>query len=245
MKQGILTSPKLEQALQAPLWQSRHEAGLELAHLLLKSQGPWHCAAPDAHSKAGRPLVLALPRGGVPVAAPMAAQLRLGLATWSVRKLTRPEDPEYALGALAAGPTVVWNDSEPWLLQLPSAERQAMIKAQQNELLRRQTTYGDPPTSELRGRSVIVVDDGVATGLTARAALKSLRRFGVESLTFVTPVTDKFIAHCLLNYCDQIVTLAVVSNLISVGRWYVDFPQLQDREVLELLKACRRLEEST
>lgn len=236
MKQRLLTRHQHEQGLQAPLWHSRNEAGLELAEFMFESPGPWRLGAHERRSQGERPLVLALPRGGVPVAAPIAQRLKLGLATWSVRKLTQPEDPEYALGALAAGPTVVWSDSEPWLFRLHSAQRQALIEAQQSELARRQKTYGDPQVSELRGRSVIVVDDGVATGLTAHAALESLRGFGVESLTFATPITDRIIAQHLLQHCDHLVTLAVVSNLMSVGRWYVEFPQLQDREVLDLLK---------
>lgn len=220
----------------APLWQDRDQAGRELGMLLLHNDGPWRKRPSKGITPTAPPLVLALPRGGVAVAAPLAMALELELATWSVRKMTLPEDPEYALGALSLGPTIIWSDSPSAISSITNETRSAMIAAQEPELIRRQRTYGDPRPNQIRGRCVIVVDDGVATGLTARAALASLKRLGAHDLVLAVPVIDRTVIGDLLADATHVAALAVVPDLIAVGRWFVSFDQLTEADVSRCLQ---------
>ena len=158
-----------------PLWRDRPAAGRALAERCGHLRG--------RHDT----LLIGLPRGGVAVAAAMAAELALPLAPWAVRKLADPAWPEVAIGALAPGGVVLWGEdagtvSEP--------RRDWLLRVQRAELLRRQRLYGDPDPGSLAGLHLVVVDDGIATGLTARAALISLRRLGPASLSLAVPVVD-------------------------------------------------------
>lgn len=235
MHEKNLLSPEQSKFAHAPLWHDREDAGRQLAGFLCSSSGPWHRAAASAHCLARPPIVLALPRGGVTVALPIARRLECELATWSVRKVTMAQDPEYALGAVAAGPTIVWSHSEPVLVRMSADDRQGLVLLQLGELERRQHCYGDPPAAVLRHRPVIVVDDGAATGLSAQAALDSLRRLHVHPLVFAVPVIDREVALRMQSHCDKVVALVVVDDLVAVGRWYRYFDQVTDEEVLHCL----------
>ncbi|MFY8150310.1 MAG: phosphoribosyltransferase [Prochlorococcaceae cyanobacterium] len=203
----------------SPLWRDRHQAGRELAQ---RFQDP--PAAPGT-------VLLALPRGGVPVAAAMAAHLQLPLATWSVRKVADPAFPEVAVGAVAAGGVVVWR-------QGAEEGRRAWLQEQERELARRRQVFGDPEPGLLRGRPLIVVDDGIATGMTVQAALRSLRRLAPASLALAVPVVDRAVALRLSRQVERFEALAVVDDLVAVGLWFERFEQLSDAEVLELLAAA-------
>lgn len=216
--------------LQPPLWRDRQQAGVALAGRLHDWQG---------HPEA---LVIGLPRGGVVVAAAVAAALGLPLASWAVRKLAHPGAPELAVGAIAPGGVLLWN--EPYLQQLhlePDLRRR-LIHEQDQELHRRQRLYGDPALSSLRGRPLLVVDDGVATGLSVRAALESLRQGGASSLVLAVPVIDRQVMRRLQPLVDQLLALAVVDDLRAVGQWYEQFESVADQRVLELLAASRQLQ---
>ena len=205
------------------LWRDRDAAGRALAEQLRRQAPP----SPDA-------LLLALPRGGVPVAAAMARRLSLPLATWSARKLADPSQPEFAIGAIAPGGVELWDlpPRAPW----PSPEqRQRILARQGEELRRRQRLFGDPDPAALRHRHLILVDDGIATGLTARAALQSLRLLQPASLTLAVPVLDRRVHDRLRDLVDQLEALAVVDGLEAVGQFYEHFEQLRDDEVLALL----------
>jgi putative phosphoribosyl transferase len=182
--------------------------------------------------------VIGLPRGGVAVAAEVAAGLGLPLATWAVRKLAHPSAPECAIGAIAPG-VLLWD--EPYLEQLGVTEitRRRLVAEQEEELLRRRRLYGDPPASALAGRHLIVVDDGVATGLTVRAALQSLRQVEPASLILAVPVADVRLVPVLERLTDQLVVLRSVRGLEAVGSWYERFDQVHDAEVLALLEHAR------
>ena len=234
MKNTTLLCPEKGEFANAPLWRDRHEAGLQLAEFMASRSGPWQ--RDGSRDRMVRyPIVLALPRGGVTVAQPIAQRLECELATWSVRKVTMEEDSEYALGAVAAGPTIVWTHADPLLARLTAAERHRLVSLQLGELERRQRCYGDPSAEVLQHHPVIVVDDGAATGLTAQAALDSLRRLDVHPLVLTVPVIDREVALRLRNHCDMVVAFAVVDDLVAVGRWYVYFEQLTDDEVLRCL----------
>lgn len=208
-----------------PLWTDRHGAGLALA-----------AVRADLHPPA---LLLALPRGGVAVAAAMADQLGLPLATWSVRKVADPANPELAIGAVAPGGVVVWRDGAAGRDLGDQARRQGWLAAQQRELARRQVRFGDPSPERLRHRLLVVVDDGVATGMTLRAALLSLRRLEPASLQLAVPVADRQALAGLAPLLDRITVLAAVPELVAVGQWYERFEQLSDAQVLDLLAPRR------
>lgn len=210
-----------------PLWSTRQDAGCELAARFQR----W------PHPK-GETLLLALPRGGVPVAAEMARKLGWPLATWCVRKVANPSWPELAIGAVAAGGVVVWRDGG----QRGAQDREALARQQgwlqqeERELARRQALFQDPQPAELHAHHLVVVDDGIATGMTVRAALLSLRQVRPSSLTLAVPVVDREVVKDLEPLVNRLEALAVVEDLRSVGLWYRDFAQLNDRQVLDLLQ---------
>lgn len=206
-----------------PLWRDRHDAGHALGRQLA-ARGP---LPPDV-------VLLALPRGGVAVAVAIAAVLRRPVRTWSVRKIADPAWPELAIGAIAAGGVTVWRGAD-GASQDQQARRQGWLQQQQAELQRRQRLYGDPAPAELRGRPLIVVDDGIATGMTVQAALLSLRQLQPASLTLAVPVLDRGVVVPLQPLVERLEALAVVDGLCSVGEWYERFEQLTDQDVLELL----------
>ncbi len=208
------------------LWKDRRAAGLQLAERLR----PW------AH-QAQTTTVIGLPRGGVAVAAAVAEQLQLPLASWSVRKLALPSAPEYALGALAAPDVVVWNPRAWGATRLNAAQQQALVDAARPELERRRQRFGDPDPAALRGRHLIVVDDGIATGMTVRAALQALRHCDPAELVLAVPVLDQRLVDSLSPLVDALVAVAIVSGLRAVGDYYDDFSQVSDPMVEQLLQA--------
>ncbi|MFM2159325.1 MAG: hypothetical protein RLZZ124_1799, partial [Cyanobacteriota bacterium] len=215
--------------LQPPLWRDRRQAGVELAALL----EPWR-ADPRA-------VVIGLPRGGVVVAAAIAAALDLPLVSWAVRKLAHPDRPEVAVGAIAPGGVLLWD--EPYLrqLHLDPQLRRGIVAAQDQELQRRRRLYGDPPATALAGRQLLVVDDGIATGMTVKAALQSLRQARPAGLTLAVPVIDVRLMDRFRADVDDLTVLAVVRELVAVGVWYERFEPVNDAEVLKLLAAARPL----
>lgn len=218
-----------QEPMQPPLWRDRRQAGMALARRLQHWQ---------AHPEA---LVIGLPRGGVVVAAEVAQALQLPLASWAVRKLAVPAAPEVAVGAIAPGGVLLWD--EPYLrqLHLDPPLRRRLIAEQDAELHRRQRLYGDPEASALRNRPLLVVDDSVATGLTVRAALQSLRQTAPSQLVLAVPVIDREILGRLQPLVDQLVALASVSDLGAVGRWFEEFEPVPDQQVLDLLAAGKPL----
>jgi putative phosphoribosyl transferase len=210
------------------LWLDRREAGRALAERF-----------EDLRDRRADCTLIGLPRGGVPVAAEMARALNLPLATWAVRKVAHPSYPEYALGAVAPGGVVLWDDRDGGFRHLGEVERERLVAEQQEELERRRQVFGDPDPSALAGRHLIVVDDGVATGMTTRAALASLRQIGPASLALGVPVVDRRVVPDLEAMVDRLEILAVVDRLRAVGEWYEHFEQLSDEDVLIRLQRCR------
>jgi putative phosphoribosyl transferase len=213
---------------QPPLWRDRQAAGLALAERWADIRG-----RDDT-------LLIGLPRGGVAVAAAMADGLALPLASWAVRKITAPAWPEVAIGAVAPGGVVLWGPPE-HARGLSREQRSQLVRQQQAELLRRQRRYGDPDPRSLAGLHLVVVDDGIATGLTARAALLSLRRLGPASLGLAVPVVDQRLVPELEALVERLEILAVVPHLEAVGPWYERFEQLKDNAVVRLLARAGRL----
>lgn len=214
-----------------PYWTDRSAAGMELAARLQA----W------AH-QGDSTTVVALPRGGVQVAAQLARQLELPLTTWAVRKLALPTSPEYAVGAIAPGDVELWDPASSRELQGDPDLRRMIVERERRELRRRQQLFGDAPAELLRQRQLIVVDDGIATGLTMRAALVSLRRVDPRRLILAVPVVAHRVLHDLRLLVDEAIVLAPVDDLIAVGCHYFRFEQLSDAAVLDLLASCRRPE---
>jgi putative phosphoribosyl transferase len=206
-----------------PLFSDRTTAGRQLAS---------RCA--DLRAQPHTTLI-ALPRGGVAVAAAMAEILDLPLRSWCVRKLADPAWPELAIGAVAPGGLVLWAEDRPGGLHLSPQARRALVERETAELQRRQRRYGDPPPQELQGRHLVVVDDGIATGLTARAALLSLQALQPASLSLAVPVIDRQLVPEFLALVQRLVAVAVVGQLEAVGLWYDRFEQLDDATVIALL----------
>jgi putative phosphoribosyl transferase len=203
----------------------RREAGRQLADKLRPYRGP-------------RTVVLALPRGGLPVAAEIATALAAPLDIFVVRKLGAPGNPEYAIGAIAQGGTKVLDHGAIQLLGISETELAGIIARESAELQRRLILYrGNRPQPKIKNQPVIVVDDGLATGLTARAAVHALYRQQPKKIILAAPVCARDTAGKIRQEqeVDTLICLAEPANFMAVAQWYEHFPQLTDREVLEIL----------
>ena len=202
------------------------EAGRQLAEVLGDLAGK-----PDV-------VVLGLPRGGVPVAHEVAEALGVPLDVFVVRKLGAPSQPELALGAIASGGTVVLNDDIVRALRVDDVRLQSIIDAQRAEVDARDRLYrGDRAPMALDGRTIVLVDDGLATGATMRAAVAAVRRRGVRSVVVAVPVAAPEAVEMLYATAgvDRVAVVSTPSDFVAVGLWYRDFSQVSDDEVRRLL----------
>jgi putative phosphoribosyl transferase len=183
-------------------------------------------------------IVLALPRGGVPVAREVAASLDAPLDVYCVRKLGVPGHEEYAMGAIAPGGTRVVDDRILRRLHIGREQLDAVTARERRELDRREATYrpGRAPLV-LDGRRVVLVDDGLATGSTMRAAVESLRAQGAIDIVVAVPVGSAQAVELLREVADEVICPATPEPFHGVGQWYDDFGQTTDSEVLSLLRA--------
>ena len=208
-------------------YRDRREAG----RLLAQALGHWR-------GRSGL-LVLALPRGGVAVGFEVAHALEAALDVFIVRKLGYPGHEEYAMGAIASGGVRVMNAMPG--IDVPPQALARVVEREQAELARRERSYrGDRPPLDVRGRTVIVVDDGLATGSTMRAAVTALRQQSPAHLVIAVPVGAPDTCRSLRQEADELVCPAMPDPFRAVGLWYRDFPQATDDEVRELLDEARR-----
>lgn len=186
-------------------------------------------------------IVLGLPRGGVPVADEIARALGGELDVWIVRKLGAPYQPELGMGAIAEGPAVVLDRRIVRLLGIRAPELLAVARREMEEIRRRVERFrGDRPPPALRGRTVILVDDGIATGGTMRAAIRAIRKCRPARLVVAVPVATPDTLASLRRDVDEIVCLHEPEELYAIGLWYQDFRQLEDDEVIRTLRAADR-----
>lgn len=186
-------------------------------------------------------IVLALPRGGVPVAYEIAVALDLRLDLMLVRKLGVPGHGEYAMGAIASGGVRVLNREVLQMLDLRAETIEVVAARETRELQRRDHAYrGDRDAPMLRGQRVILVDDGLATGATMRAAVRAARQQEPLSVSVAVPVGSLESVELLRAEADEVICPVIPETLISIGNWYRDFSQTSDHEVLDLLQHAWR-----
>jgi putative phosphoribosyl transferase len=205
-------------------FRDRREAGRVLAEELAAYRG-----------KDGL-LVLGLARGGVPVAWEVAAALRAELDVFLVRKLGVPQWSELAMGALASGGGVVMNDNVLSSLSISDEQVREVVDRETAELNRREQAYrGGRPVADPHGKTVIVVDDGIATGASMLAAVRALRASCPESIVVAVPVGPQSVSKLLAQEADDVVCATMPNDFEAVGQVFVDFHQVSDDEVRDLL----------
>src|SRR5438445_9978536 len=205
-------------------FRDRHEAGRRLADKLV------------AYAKRPDVLVLALPRGGVPVAYEVARALGAPLDVFVVRKLGVPGYEEFAMGAVATGGVRVLNDEVVNGLRIPEYVVDAVAAQEQRELARRERLYrGGRPPPDVRGRTVILVDDGLATGATMYAAIEALRKQNPGRIVVAVPTASPDTCEEMKAKADDVICAITPDPFQAVGRWYQDFSQTSDEEVADLL----------
>ena len=190
--------------------------------------------------RVARPVILALPRGGVPVAAEVARALHAPLDVMIVRKLGVPAQPELAMGAIGEGGARVVNDDVIRVVGIGSRERAGVEARERAEVDRRAHRYrGDAPMVAVAGRIAVIVDDGIATGSTARAALQIARAHGASRVVLAVPVAPVETVVEMATDADEVVVLETPSPFFAIGPWYEDFSQTTDDEVCRLLEQFR------
>jgi putative phosphoribosyl transferase len=206
------------------LFRDRREAGRELARRL------------SAYAGRGDAAVLALPRGGVPVAFEVAKALGLPLDVFLVRKLGVPGHEELAMGAIASGGARVLDSEIVRAYRVSEEDLHRVTAVERRELARREIAYrGDRPPLDLKGRTVILVDDGLATGSSMRAALAALEPLSPARVVVAVPVAPRSTVSALGDAADEIVCLKTPEPFLAVGMFYEDFRQTSDEEVRDFL----------
>jgi putative phosphoribosyl transferase len=199
--------------------------------------------AEKLNAYANRPdvLVLALPRGGVPVAYEVARALNAPLDVFLVRKLGLPGHKELAMGAIATGGVRVLNSEVVRSYDIPDILIDAVAATEQAELNRRERAYrGDRPPLDVRGRTVILIDDGLATGSTMRAAVAALKKQQPARIVVAVPIAPPETCDELRDEVDEVVCAATPEPFYALGLWYEDFSQTSDQEVRSLLEQAGR-----
>jgi putative phosphoribosyl transferase len=190
--------------------------------------------------EAEQPIVLALPSGGVPVGFEVARMLSAPLDVWVTRKVGVPWQPELGLGAVTEGGHVHLSDDIVGYVKLPDGALTAAIERERREVERRMKRYrGDAPRPMVRNRTVILVDDGIATGGTMRAAIAAIKAEGSRKLIVGVPVASPETVEGLATEVDGIVCLSMPEHMRAVGLWYDDFRQVSQHEVVRLLALGR------
>ena len=215
--------------MTADVFRDRRHAGRVLAQVLA------------GYANRSDVIVLALPRGGVPVAYEVAKALHAPLDVFVVRKLGVPGHEEYAMGAIASGGVRVLNDEVVRRLGIPAAAVDAVARYEQGEVERRERLYraGRPPP-DVRGRTVILVDDGLATGSTMLAAVRAVRAQQPARIVVAVPTAAAETCAQLRSEADEVVCATTPEPFRAVGMWYDDFSQTSDEEVRELLARAQQ-----
>jgi putative phosphoribosyl transferase len=216
-------------ASTGPGFRDRRDAGRALGQALLE------------HRDWRDPVVLALPRGGVPVGAEVARLLEAPLDILVVRKIGHPHHEEFAIGAIASGVTVMNPESQGMLGPAEQAGVERILARERAELQRREEVYrSGHPAEALEGRELIVVDDGLATGATMRAGVQALRARKPARITVAVPLGPRETCDALARVADSVVCVCTPEPFRAVGLWYAEFEQVGDEEVREILRSAHR-----
>ena len=220
--------------MRFPRFHDRHDAGRQLGTRLREYGGR------------NDVLVLALPRGGVPVAYEVARALGVPLDVFLVRKLGFPGHEELAMGAIASGSVRVLNQDVVRMLNVSAEVIDRVAQQEQRELLRREREYRDErPAPDVRGKTVILIDDGLATGATMRAAAEALKQMGPSKLVIAVPVAaPQTCEEFSRDVADEVICVATPEPFQAVGMWYENFGQTSDEEVRQLLDKSMRHQHS-
>lgn len=211
------------------MFADRQDAGQQLGARLREFLGE-DCAG-------GEIVVLALPRGGVPVAYQVAKALGSSLDVFVVRKLGAPLQPELAMGAIASGGVRVINEEVVRALHVTPQQSEEIAERETRELERREHAYrGERPPADVRDKCVLLIDDGVATGYTMRAAVVALRQREPKKIVIAVPVAAQDTCQDLKRYADAVICLMTPFDFAAVGQWYRHFDQTTDEEVRRLLE---------
>lgn len=187
-------------------------------------------------------LILALPRGGVPVAFEVAKELNVKMDVFIVRKLGVPGNEELAMGAIASDNILVLNEDVIRSFQIPERVIDKVAENELKELGRRERAYrGDRPKPEIKGMTVILIDDGLATGATMRAAAAALKTKNPAKIVVAVPTAARDTCEFFGREVDEVICVATPEPFYGVGAWYEDFSQTTDKEVCELLDKARAL----
>jgi putative phosphoribosyl transferase len=207
------------------IFRNRQQAGQQLAEELKKKNYE-------------NPLILALPRGGVPVAAEVARRLHAPLEVLLVRKLGAPFQPELALGAICEDSPPLWKDSLLYQTGLEPDDLGACLEQEKAKILKQKKLFRQGrPLQALSGRTLIVVDDGLATGATMEAAVRYLKHLAVNRLVVAVPVGAAAAIANLRGKTNEVIVLQSPVDLMSIGQWYEDFSQVSDSKVIDILKS--------
>lgn len=210
------------------VFENRQEAGKKLGVQLLKFRNQ-------------SPFVLALPRGGVPIGFEIAEILHAPLEVLVIRKIGISGNAEFGIGAVAEGGIKVFDQRTIQLMGVDAKEIETTVKLEEVELQRRVKTYRENRAlPDLTGKTAILVDDGMATGMSARAAILSVQKLNPKKIVLATPVCLLDVAEGLKNLVDELVCLAKPFEFMAVGIWYKDYHQISDQEVVALLQKARK-----
>jgi putative phosphoribosyl transferase len=210
------------------LFKNRREAGKLLAEKLIH------------YKNKSDILVLALPRGGVPVAFEVAKSLNAEMDIFIVRKLGIPGHEELAMGAIATGGIRILNEDVVRVINIPLSAIELVTHQELLEIKRREEQYrGNTPEPMVSAKTVIIIDDGLATGSSMKAAISALKRQGPASITVAVPVAEAGVCNNFRQIADDVICVKTPVNFRAVGMWYEDFTQTSDQEVIDLLKEAK------
>lgn len=202
---------------------NRQEAGLRLAVLLSRSK------------ILNDPVLVAIPRGGVVVGWMVSQALGYLLSALVVKKIGAPDNPEFAIGAVGPEGNAYWEEDVVKSLKIDDKTRLNLLRGSANLVKLREESYGIK-FPDIKGRQVVLIDDGVATGSTSIAASEILKKKGAKSVILATPLISKRTKIDLLKYFEKIISVLTPRDFSAVGKFYRDFPQVEDEEVMRILK---------
>ncbi|MEQ9551353.1 MAG: phosphoribosyltransferase family protein [Coleofasciculus sp. G3-WIS-01] len=221
----------------APLFSDRAHAGEELSQVLLTQITELETTTDDTVS----PVVYALPRGGIPVAVPVARRLNCPLDIVVAKKITTPQNPELAIGAVTSEGQVLWAQHRLWRRLQSSLRNTALRHAQDKAQAQLAEFAKGCPQANPQGMLALLVDDGIATGMTMVAATQALKEHHPHQIWICTPVAPAGLIKWLSRFCDRLVILETPDDFLSVSRFYGEFPQVNTDEALTYLQEYNHL----